>query len=140
MAKITLDRGPAAQQAIPAAPAAVNNIGVSVADRAGPVLVRGVIECHNGSAASRTYTAAIRKNAVQVALTVQNIEVATLLRSQIVVEHVDLVATVGDTYTLEIDADAADAASVIEINGAYMIVEALSQDAALVAGIGPATA
>lgn len=140
MAKITIDRGPAAQQAIPAAPAVVNNIAVAVADRAGPVALRAVVECHNGSAASRTYTAAIRKNAVQIAATVQDIEVATLLRAQVVMEHVDLVATVGDTYTVEIDADAADAASVIEMNKAYLVVEALSQDAALCAGIGPATA
>lgn len=140
MAKATLDRGPAAQQAIPAAPAAVNNISVAVVDRAGPVKIEGLIECHNGSAASRTYTAAVRKNGAQVVTTLMSVEVATLLRAIVPVVHLDLAAAVGDVYTLEIDADAADAASVIEINGAVMIVEALSQDAALCAGIGPATA
>ena len=140
MAKITVDYGPVAQQAIPAAPAIVNNIGVSVVDRAGPVLIRAQIECHNGSAASRTYTGAVRKNGVQVLLTVVNVEVATLLRSVIPLLHFEPAAAVGDIFTLEIDADAADAASVIEINGAVMMVEGLSKDAALVAGIGPATA
>lgn len=140
MAKVTVDRGPVAQQAIPAAPAAVNNISVAVVDRGGPVKIEALIECHNGSAASRTYTGAVRKNGVQVATTVMNIEVATLLRGQVVLMHVDPVAVVGDVFTLEIDADAADAASVIEINGAVMIVEGMSKDAALVAGIGPAAA
>lgn len=140
MAKIVIDRGPAAQQAIPAAPAPVNNISLMIVDRGGPVVVRGQVECHNGSAASRTYIAAVRKNGVQVAETVRTIEVATLLRAQVMVEHVDLVAVVGDVYTLEIDADAADAASVIEINGASLIAEGMSQNGALCAGIGPATA
>lgn len=139
MAKIVLDVGPAAQQAIPAAPAAVNNIGLTVVDRGGLVALRGVIECHNGSAASRTYTAAIRKNGVQVAGTVRDIEVATLLRAQVTVEHVDTAAAVGDSYTLEIDADAADAASVIEINKAHLIAEGVTPNHGVVAGIGPAT-
>lgn len=140
MAKIVLDQGPAAQQAIPATAAAVNNISLTIVDRGGPVKLSGVIECHNGSAASRTYTAAIRKNAVQVASTVRDIEVATLLRAQVILEHVDLAAAVGDVYQLEIDADAADAASVIEINKAHLVVEGVSQDGAVVAGVGVATA
>lgn len=140
MAKIVLDLGPAAQQAIAAAPAAVNNISVTIVDRGGPVYLSGVIECHNGSAASRTYTAAILKNAVQVASTVRAIEVATLLRAQVTVEHVDLAAAVGDVYQLEIDADTADAASVIEINKAHLIVQGVSQNGAVCAGIGAATA
>jgi hypothetical protein len=140
MAKATMDRGPVAQQAIPAAPAAVNNIGVTIVDRAGPVRVDAQIECHNGSAASRTYTGAIRKNGVQVAETVTDIEVATLLRGALSMRLLDLVAVPGDVYTLEVDADAADAASVIEINRAYLYVEGLSQDAALCAGVGVATA
>lgn len=139
MAQVTLDIGPAAQQAIPAAPAAINNIGVTIVDRGGLVLLRGVIECHNGSAASRTYTAAIRKNAVQVAATVRDIEVATLLRAQIVVEHTD-VAVVGDAYTLEIDADAADAASVLEANKSHLLVQGLHPNAGVLPGIGAATA
>lgn|SRR5574341_128463 len=140
MAKVTMDRGPVAQQAIPAAPAAVNNIGVAIVDRSGPVRVFGQVECNNGSAATRTYTAAIRRNGVQIAETVQVIEVATLLTGLVAVMFVDLAPAVGDIFTLEIDADAADAASVIDINRAFLYVEALSQDAALCAGIGPATA
>lgn len=139
MARATLDVGPAVDQAIPAAPAAVNNIGVVIVDRAGPVVVRGIIECHNGSAAARTYTAAIRKNGVQIASTLRQIEVATTLRAQVVVEHVDLAAVVGDAYTLEIAADTADPASVIVANRAHLLVAALGQDAAEVAGIGAVT-
>ena len=55
-------------------------------------------------------------------------------------EHVDLVAAVGDVYALEVNVAAVVVPTLLIANQCHLAVEALGQDAALVAGIGPATA
>lgn len=139
MAKVTVDVGPAAAQALAAA-AAVNNIGVTIQDRVGPIALRGAFTVNNPAASTPTVTAAIRKNGVQIASTVRTLIMVASSRVPIYIEHVDLAPVVGDVYTLEIATSAAVAAHELTANQTALTVEALGQDAALVAGIGPATA
>ena len=138
MAKVTVDVGPAAAQALGAV-AAVNNIGVTIQDRPGPVRLSGVLTINNPAASTPTVTGAIRKNGVQVASTVRTMVMTASIRMPMVIDHVDLAAAVGDVYTLEAATSAAVAAHELTVNQTSLTVEALSQDAALVAGIGPAT-
>jgi len=138
MAKVTVDVGPAAAQALGAV-AAVNNIGVTIQDRPGPVRLSGVLTINNPAASTPTVTCAIRKNGVQVLSTVRTMVMTASIRMPIVIDHVDLAAAVGDVYTLEAATSAAVAAHELTANQTSLTVEGLSQDAALVAGIGPAT-
>jgi len=140
MAKITIDVGPVAAQALAAAETLVNNIGVTIADRAGPVALRAMFTVNNPAASTPTVTCSIRKNAVEIASTVRTILFAASTRMQMLTEHVDLVAAVGDVYTLAIETSAAVANHELTAGQTHLVVEALSQDAALCAGIGPATA
>ena len=140
MAKIVVDVGPAAAQAIPAAVAAVNNIGVTIVDRGGPVKLTADFTVNNPAASTPTVTAAIRKNAVQIASTVRTLVMVASSRVPIHIEHVDLAAVAGDVFTLEIVTSAAVAAHELTANQTSLTVEGISQDAALVAGIGAATA
>lgn len=139
MAKVTVDVGPAAAQALGAA-APVNNISVAVVDRGGPVALRGSFTVNNPAASTPTVTCAIRKNGVQIASTVRSMIMVASERKQVVIEHVDLNAAVGDTYTLEAATSAAVANHELTANQSALVVEALSQDAAVVAGIGAAAA
>jgi uncharacterized integral membrane protein len=139
MAKITVDVGPVAAQAL-AAVAPVNNIGVAIVDRAGPIALRAGFTVNNPAASTPTVTAAIRKNAVQIASTVRTIIMVASQRVSMFIDHVDLAPVVGDVYTLEIATSAAVAAHELTANQTSLTVEALGQDAALVAGIGAATA
>ena len=138
MAKVTVDVGPAAAQAVPGVAAAVNNISVAVVDRAGPVRVIADLTVNNPAASTPTVTAAIRKNGVQVASTVRTLVMVASSRVPMHIEHVDLAAVVGDTYTIEIVSSAPVAAHELTANQTSLTVEALSNDAARCAGIGAA--
>lgn len=140
MAKVVMDVGPAADFPIPAAMVPVGNIQLTVVDRGGPVLVRGVVECSNGSVGAKTYTCAIRKNGIVQGASQRQIVVGAGGRAQVVVELIDSQTVVGDFFDIGIGADAADPASVIVANRAHLIAVAVTQDTALVAGIGPAAA
>lgn len=140
MAKVTVDVGPAAAQALTAGLLPVNNISVAVVDRPGPVMLRGTLTINNPAASTPTVTAGLRKNGVQIATTVRSMVMTASIRMPIYIEHVDLVAAVGDVYTMEIVTSAAVAAHELTANQSSLTVEALSQDAALCAGIGPALA
>lgn len=140
MAKVTVDIGPVAVQALTTGALPVNNIGVTIQDRSGPIAVRGDFTVNNPAASTPTVTAAIRKNAVQIASTVRTLIMVASSRVPIHIEHVDLAPVVGDVFTLEILTSAAVAAHELTANQSSLTVEALGQDAALVAGIGPATA
>jgi hypothetical protein len=140
MAKITVDVGPVAAQALTAGIAAVNNIGVTIQDRSGPVAVKADFTVNNPAASTPTVTASIRKNGVTVASTTRSLIMVASSRGPIHIEHVDLAPVVGDVFALEIQTSAAVAAHELTANQTSLTVEALGQDAALVAGIGPATA
>jgi hypothetical protein len=139
MAKVTVDVGPAAAQALAGA-APVNNISITIADRVGPIALRGIFTINNPAASTPTVTAAIRKNAVQIASTVRTTVLVASQRVQMVIEHADLAPAVGDQYTLEIATSAAVANHELTASQTSLTVEALSQDAAMCAGIGPSTA
>ena len=140
MAKVTIDVGPAAAQAIPAVETLVNNISVAIVDRGGPVALRALFTVNNPAASTPTVTASIRKNGVEIASTVRTLVMTASIRVPIYIEHIDLAAVVGDVYTLAIETSAAVAAHELTANQSSLTVEALSQDAALCAGIGPALA
>ena len=139
MPKVTVDVGPAAAQALGAV-APVNNISVAIVDRGGPVKISGAFVVNNPAANTPTVTVAVRKNGVQIASSVRTAIMVASSRVSIPVEHVDLAAAVGDVYTLEAATSAAAANHELTANQTHLTVEALSQDAAVVAGIGPAAA
>jgi cytochrome P450 len=140
MAQITVDIGPAAAQALTVGVAAVANIGVSIIDRPGPVRLAGNFTVNNPAASTPTVTAALRKNGLQIAATVRTLIMAASTRVPIHVEHVDLAAAVGDVYTMEIATSAAVAGHELTVNQSSLTVQALTQNAAVIAGIGPPTA
>lgn len=140
MAKMTVDVGPAADQTVVVAIAAVNNIGVTIADRAGPVALRAGVTVDNAGAGANTCTVSMRKNGVIIASTTRSIVMIAVSRQSMVLEHVDLVAAVGDVYALQANVAAVVVPTLLLTNQSHLVVEALGQDAALVAGIGPATA
>lgn len=135
MAKVVREIGPLANQEPTVAPAAVNDIGISIVDRPGPIMVRGMVKVSNNTGATRNYNAALRKNGVQIAATVQEAEVATLLQEQIFVEHFDPAAVVGDAYTLEINTDTQDAANLVLGLRSWLSIEAFAPDGAVCAGV-----
>lgn len=140
MAKITVDVGPAAAQALAVGVAAVNNISVAIVDRGGPVRLSGRFAVNNPAASTPTVTMALRKNGVQIASTVRTMVMVASTRNHCGIEHVDLAAAVGDVYTMEAATSAAVASHELRANENSLTVEGLGQDAAVVAGIGPATA
>jgi hypothetical protein len=140
MAKVTLDVGPAANQTVVVAIAAVNNIGVTIQDRGGPVALRAGLTVDNAGAGANTLTTSLRKNGVIIAVTTKTVILVAATRQNVSLEHVDLSATVGDVYAIEANVAAVVVPTLLIANQCHLLVEALSQDAALVAGIGPATA
>jgi hypothetical protein len=140
MAKVVIDVGPAAAQALAVAPAAVNNIGPTVVDRGGPVRLTGIFTVNNPAASTPTVTAAIRKNGVQIASTVRSLVMVASSRNILHIDHIDPVAVVGDVYTLEIATSAAVAAHELTANQTSLTCEGVSTDGALCAGIGAAVA
>ena len=140
MAKVVVDVGPAAAQALTVGIAAVNNIGPTVIDRGGPVLLRGVLTVNNPAASTPTVTAALRKNGVQIASTVRTLVMVASQRVQMYLDHIDPAAAVGDIFAMEINTSAAVAAHELTANQSSLSCEGLSSDGALCAGIGPAVA
>lgn len=139
MAKRTTDRGPAVAQAVTVAEQAVNNISVTIQDRAGPVSLKGVFTITNPAAQTPTDTVMIAKNGVLFGGALSSLTHIASDRLQGVVEAEDQ-AVVGDIYTLRISSTVAGAGHELVAGQTSLTVEALGQDAALVAGIGPATA
>lgn len=140
MAKSTLDAGPAANFTVVVAVAAIPNISVAVVDRAGPVALRASVTVDNAGAGANTCSLVIAKNAVGIATSVRTIVMIAASRQNVSLEALDLVAVVGDVYTIRANVAAVVVPTLILANEAHLVVEALGQDAALVAGIGPATA
>lgn len=140
MAKVTLDSGPVAVQALTVGQLPVNNIGVTIVDRGGPVRVSGAFTVNNPAASTPTVTAGIRKNGVQIASTIRTLVMVASSRVPIHIDHIDLAAAVGDVFALDVQTSAAVAGHELPANQTSLTVEALSQDAALCAGVGPATA
>jgi hypothetical protein len=139
MAKATIDRGPAVVQAVTVAEQAVNNISITIQDRPGPVLLLGMFTVTNPAAQTPTDSLLLAKNGVAIVGAVSSLTHIASDRLQGVVHHVDQ-AVVGDVYTMRISSTVAGAGHQLEAGQCSLTVEALSQDAALVAGIGPATA
>jgi hypothetical protein len=139
MAKVTLDVGPVAAQALTVGQVAVNNIGVTIQDRPGPVKLHASLVVNNPAASTPTVTAGIRKNGVQVVSTARTMVMVASTRISIEIDHFDPAAVVGDVFALDIQTSAAVAAHELTANGTSLLVEAVSQDAALCAGIGPVT-
>ncbi len=139
MARITVDRGPAAPQAL-GADAPVNNIAVTIQDRSGPVLVRGVLEIDNtGAAIVAPDSASIAVNGVTVAATTRTHSIGAAGRVTLPLEHVIEAPAVGDIITLRVTGTA-QAGHQLLADRSSLTVQALPANAALLAGIGPATA
>jgi hypothetical protein len=72
MAKVTIDRGPTAAQAL-GADAPVNNMSLTIQDRVGPIMVRAVLEIDNtGVAIVAPDSASIALNGVAIAATISS--------------------------------------------------------------------
>lgn len=140
MAKATIDVGPVAAQALTVGIVAVSNIGVTIQDRSGPIKLDAVLTVNNPAASTPTVTASIRKNGVAIASTTRTLVMTASIRVPIVMQHIDLAPAVGDVFALEVATSAAIAVHELTAGQSHLLVEALGQDAALVAGIGPATA
>ena len=140
MAKVTVDVGPAVAQALTVGVQSVNNISVAVVDRAGPVRLTGQFAINNPAASTPTVTMALRKNGNQIAGTVRTMVMVASSRNNYPIDHVDPAAAVGDVYTMEAATSAAVAVHELRANENSLTVEALGQDAAVVAGVGAATA
>lgn len=136
MAKSTLDAGPAVNFTVIVAPGAVPNISVAVVDRAGPVALRASVTVDNAGAGANTCTLSIAKNAIAMVNTSRTIVMIAASRQNVSLEALDLVAVVGDVYTIRASVAAVVVPTLILANEAHLVVEALGQDAALVAGIG----
>lgn len=139
MAKSTVDRGPAVAQAVTVAEQVVNNISVTIIDRAGPVALRGVFTITNPAAQTPTDSVFLAKNGVAIAGVSSSLTFIASSRMQAVLEHVDQ-AAVGDVYTMRISSTVAGAGHQLEAGQCSLTVEALDPNAAVVAGIGPALA
>lgn len=139
MAKSTLDAGPAADFTVVVAPAAVPNISVAVVDRAGPVALRASVTVDNAGAGANTCTLSIAKAGVAIANSTRTIVMIAASRQNVSLEALDLVAAVGDVYTIRANVAAVVVPTLLLVNQSHLVVEALGQDAALVAGIGVAT-
>lgn len=138
MAKVTVDVGPTAAQALTVGIAVVNNISVAVIDRAGPVKLSADLTVNNPAASTPTVTASLRKNGVIIATTSRTLVMVASSRVPIHIEHVDLAAAVGDIFQIEVNTSAAVASHELTAGQTSLVVEALSQDAALCAGVGSA--
>lgn len=140
MAKVTIDVGPAVDFTVLVAIGEVPNMSVAVVDRAGPVAIRAGLTVDNAGAGANTFTGSIRKNGVSVVGTVKSLVLIAASRQCVTLEHVDLVAAVGDVYTIEANVAAVVTPTLLLASRCHLVVEALGQDAAFVAGIGPALA
>lgn len=140
MAKVTVDVGPAVNQTLVVAGSAINNIGVAIVDRGGPVSVRGGLTVDNAGAGANTVFLSLRKNALVLGSSARTLIMVSGTRQAITLEAVDLVAVPGDVYSIHASVAAVVTPTLAMVNECYVTVEALSQDAALCAGIGPATA
>jgi hypothetical protein len=138
MAKITIDIGPTVAQLL-GAEAVVNDIGVTVVDRGGPIALRAVSEILNTPAANPTVVVGIAKNGVFMAGATRTIIMQVSSRTSFSVEAFDPAAAVGDVYTLRASSTIPGAAHQITAGQTRFVVEALAQDAALCAGVGSAT-
>lgn len=139
MPKITIDRGPAVAQAVTVAEQAVNNISLTIADRAGLVSLLGIFTVTNPAAQTPTDTLLLAKNGVAIPGAVASLTHIASDRLQGIVHHVDT-AAVGDIYTMRISSTVAGAGHQLEAGQCSLTVEALGPDAAFCAGVGLAIA
>jgi len=140
MAKSTLDIGPAADQTVVVAIAVVSNIGLTITDRSGPVKITAGLTVDNAGAGFNTFTASLRKNGVIMAGTTRTIILIAASRQNVALQGIDLAAVAGDVYAIEVNVAAVAVPTLLILNQSSLIVEALSQDAAICAGVGVATA
>mgnify|MGYP006373441821 CR=1 FL=1 len=139
MSLVTVDRGPAVAQAVTVAEQVVNNISVSIIDRAGPVLLLGMFNVTNPAAQTPTDTLLLAKNGVAIPGAVSSLTHIASDRLQGVVHHFDQ-AAVGDVYTLRISSTVAGAGHQLEAGQSSLTVIGLNPNAALSAGISAALA
>jgi hypothetical protein len=140
MAKVTVDVGPAANQTVIVAPAPVNNIGVALASRGGPVLLLAVLTVDNAGAGFNTFTGTIAKNGVAIASTTRTIILIAASRQTVVLHHFDPAGVVGDIYTMRVNVAAVVVPTLLIQDQCNLLVEAMSRDDSTVAGVGAATA
>lgn len=139
MARRQIDHGPAVAQAVPAAAAAINNIGLTVGAARGPALLRAVVNITNPAANVPTVTCRVLKNGVLLGAATKTIVMIALSTHQIVIDEVDPAPAVGDVYTVDMLTTAAAAGHQVGINGASLLFDAAPNDAAYVSEVGAAT-
>lgn len=138
MAKVTIDIGPTVAQLL-GADAVVNDIGVTVVDRGGPVALRVVSEILNTPAANPTVVVAIAKNGGALPGASRTVVMQAASRTTFAVEAFEPAAVVGDVFTVRASSTIPGAAHQVTAGQTRLVVEAVGQDAAVVAGIGVAT-
>lgn len=96
---VVIQVGPAVAQTLGAV-AAINNISVSVVNQGGPISLRACSEVLNAPAANPIVILSIAKNGVALPNSSRTIVMQVASRTTFSLEAVDLVAAVGDVYTI----------------------------------------
>lgn len=139
MAKSTLDVGPDSNFTLVTAVSTVPNISVSIVDRGGPVAIRASVTVDNPGSNPNTCMVSLAKNGVAIPNSARTLVLGPGTRQNVSLEALDLKADVTDFYTIHANVAATVTPTVLLANQSHVVVEALGQDAAFVAGIGPAT-
>lgn len=139
MAKMTLDRGPAANFTVVVAEAVVPNMSITIEDRVGPIRVQAVLTVDNAGAGANTINGRIARNGVAIALADRTMVMTNVTRQCMVLDFIELAPTVGDVFTIRASVAAVVVPTLLVAGQCSLMVEGVSQDAAVVAGIGPAT-
>lgn len=135
MAKIVLRRGPATDQDLTTGYLEVQGTKVRVTDRGGPVRVRGSVVISNDGAAGNTVRAQLSKNGFGVAETERFVKVAQGTGVEMNLEYFDGASVVGDEWWIVVRMDVSGSGVKVMAGHAALAVEAVSQDAAEVAGL-----
>lgn len=139
MSRMTIDRGPTGVQAA-GADAPVNNMSITIQDRSGPIRIDAVLEIDNtGVAIVAPDVASIAVNGVSVALTQRTHTLGAAGRVNLKLEHVIEAPAVGDIITVRWSGTV-QAGHQLLAGASALSVQALPVNAAVMAGIGPATA
>lgn len=140
MSKFREDRGPVVAFAVPAVEGAIPNIGLTIQDRSGPIMVLAGVEITNPAANVPTVTARIARNGVAIAASDQIMIMVASTRIMMILFFSERNPTVGDIFTLRLSTNAAAAGHEVAAGRAFLYIVGEARDDAFVAGISTPTA
>lgn len=139
MAKITLDRGPNSPTPLTLVATPIPNMSVVLSDRPGIVLVSAIFSFFNVALNTATVTCRLLKNGISQGLP-DFLHTSTGAGTfQVSINELHPSAAVGDVFTMDVKTSSEAVGHNLVSAGSSMSVQAISADAALCAGIGPAS-